>query len=118
MLILWLSDVDDSGLSLYLKNVCICWNKSVRRIVNIPYTTHTHMDVTTHFKPSTQYTVNHSTQVIKRCIRFLVGMASSHDINVYTCYKNAVANANTPMDSNIAYFRNKYTCLVLNMVLK
>ena len=35
-------------------------------------------------------------------------MASSHNIIVYTCYKNAVGNANTPMGSNIAYFRNKY----------
>ena len=44
----------------------------------------------------------------KRCIRFLFGMASSHNIIVYTCYKNAVGNANTPMGSNIAYFREKY----------
>ena len=41
---------------------------------------------------------------------FLFGMASSHNIIVYrpTCYKNAVGNANTPMGSNIAYFREKY----------
>ena len=26
-----------------LKNVCIYWNKAVRRIVNVPYTTHTCM---------------------------------------------------------------------------
>ena len=49
-----------------------------------------------------------STQLIKRCIRFLFGIASSYNIVVYTCYKNAVGNANTPMGSNIAYFRNKY----------
>ena len=35
-------------------------------------------------------------------------MASSHNIIVYTCYKNAIGNANTPMGSNIAYFRDKY----------
>ena len=27
---------------------------------------------------------------------------------MYTCYENAVGNANTPMGSNIAYFRDKY----------
>ena len=35
-------------------------------------------------------------------------MASSHNIIVYTCYKNAIGNANTSMGSNIAYFRDKY----------
>ena len=34
-------------------------------------------------------------------------MASSHNIIVYTSYKNAV-NDNTPMGSNKAYFRDKY----------
>ena len=49
-----------------------------------------------------------STQLIERCIRFLFGMASSHNIIVYTYYKNAVDNANTPLGSHIAYFRDKY----------
>ena len=35
-------------------------------------------------------------------------MASSHNIIVYTCYKIAFGNANTPMGSNIGYFRDKY----------
>ena len=29
--------------SLYIKNICIFWNKAVHRIVNVPYTTHTWM---------------------------------------------------------------------------
>ena len=37
----------------------------------------------------------------------------------YTCYKNALGNANTPMGSKIAYFRNKYgievNCLSKNI---
>ena len=49
-----------------------------------------------------------STQLIKRVIQILFGMASSYNIIVYTCYKNAAGNANTPIGSNIAYFRNKY----------
>ena len=49
-----------------------------------------------------------STQLIKRCIGFLFRMASSHNIIMYTCYKNAVGNPNTPMSLTIAYFRNKY----------
>ena len=49
-----------------------------------------------------------STQLFKRCIWFLFGMASSHNITVHICYIYAVGNANTPMGSNIAYFRDKY----------
>ena len=29
-------------------------------------------------------------------------------IIVYTCYNNAIGNANTPMGSDIGYFRDKY----------
>ena len=90
-------------LTLYFKNVCICWNKAVRRIVDAPYTTHTWM-----LGPILNQT-HISSQLIKRCIRFLFGMASSPNIIVYTCYKNVVGNANTPtLGSNIAYFRDKY----------
>ena len=35
-------------------------------------------------------------------------MNSSRNTIVYTCYKNAVGNANTSMGSNIAYYENKY----------
>ena len=87
--------------SLYFKNVYIFWNKAVHRIVKIPYTTHTWM-----LGPILNQT-HISTQLIKRCIMFLFGMASSHNIIVYTCYKNAVGNANTPMGSHVAYFRDK-----------
>ena len=73
---------------LCFKNVCICWNKAVRRIVNVPYTTHTWM-----LGPILNRT-HISTQLIKRCILFLFGMARSHNIIAYTCYKNAVVNAN------------------------
>ena len=62
------------------------------------------MDVRTHFKSGTyQYTVNQKMHSV-----FIWNGYSSHNIIVYTCYKNAVGNANTPMGSNIAYFRDKY----------
>ena len=65
-------------LTLYIiKNVCICWNKDMRRIVNVPYTTHTWM-----LGPILNQT-HICTQLIKRRIRFLFGMASSHNIIVY-----------------------------------
>ena len=35
-------------------------------------------------------------------------LASSHNIIVYTCYKKAVGDANRPMGSNIAHFRDKH----------
>ena len=61
------------------------------------------MDVRTHFKSGTyQCTVN------QKMHSALFGMASNHNIIMYTCCKNAVGNANTPMGSNIAYFRDKY----------
>ena len=37
---------------------------------------------------------------------------------MYTWYKNAVGNANTPMGSNIAYFKNKYGILKVNGLSK
>ena len=88
--------------SLYFIYVCICWNKAVRSIVNVPYTTHTWM-----LGPILNQT-HISTQLIERCIRFLFEMASSLNIIVYTCYKHAVGNANTPKGSNIVYVRDKY----------
>ena len=88
--------------SLYFKNVCTCWNKAIRRTVKVLYTTHTWM-----LAPILNKT-HISTQLNKRCIRFLCGMASSHNIIVYKCYKNAVGNSNAPIGSNIAYFRDKY----------
>ena len=52
--------------SLYFKNESICWNKAVRRIVNVPYTTHTWM-----LGPILNQ-AHISTQLIKRCIRFFI----------------------------------------------
>ena len=89
----------------YLSNIyfCSCYGFQVEklavcRIVNISYTTHT-----SRLRPNQAYI---STQIIKRCIWFLFGIASSHNIIVYTCFKNAVGNAITPIGSNKAYFRN------------
>ena len=82
---------------------CMFFVNCSRLIVNVPYTKHTWM-----LGPILNQT-HISTQLIKRCIRFSFGMASSHNVIVYTCYKNAVGNANTPMGSNIAYFRDKYS---------
>ena len=42
-------------------------------------------------------------------------MASSHNMIVYTCYKNAVGNANTPMGPNITYFRDKCDIEVISL---
>ena len=71
--------------------------------MNVPYTTHTWM-----LGPILNQT-QISIQLVKRCIRFLFGMASSHNIIVYTYYKNVVGNANTPMGSNVAYFKDKFS---------
>ena len=58
----------------------------IRRIVNVPYTAHTWM-----LGPILNQT-HISTQSIKICIWFLFGMAISHNIFVYTCYKQVLSN--------------------------
>ena len=42
----------------------------------------------------------------KHCIRFLHSMKTSQNENVLICYLNAVMNANTPIELNIAFLRN------------
>ena len=49
-----------------------------------------------------------SYQLQKRCLRFLHNMKTSQNIIVITCFRNAVRNANTPIEYNIAFLRNTF----------
>ncbi len=88
--------------SMYFDRVCTEWNKSVRRLFNLPYTTHTWM-----LGPLLhQFHIRHQLQ--KRTIRFLHVMSNSSNRIVQTCYEYASNNANSPLGCNLAYIRNCY----------
>ena len=86
--------------SVCFDKVCTLWNKSVRRIYNIPYTSHTWM-----LGPlMNQYHIRH--QLKFRTIRFLYSMCASRNSIVMNCIQHARCNANSPIGYNIAYLRN------------
>ena len=88
--------------SLYFLKVCTAWNKGVRRIVNVPYRTHTWMLGPLLNQSHLRYQLQH------RTIRFLHGMAHSSNHIVKTCFDHAMRNANTSIGYNLALIRNKY----------
>ena len=86
--------------SVYFNKVCTAWNIAVRKICNLPYTTHRWFLGPLMNQPHISY------QLQKRCIHFLHNMKTSQNEIVLTCYRNAVRNANTPIGHNIAFLRN------------
>ena len=86
--------------SAYFNKVCTAWNIAVRKIYNLPYTTHRWFLGPLMNQPHISY------QLQKRCIRFLHNMKTSQNEIVLTCYRNAVRNANTPVGHNNAFLRN------------
>ena len=89
--------------SVYFNKVCTAWNIAVRKICNLPYTTHQWVLGPLMNQPHISY------QLQKRCIRFLHIMKTNQNEIVLTCYRNAVRNANTvntPIGHNITFLRN------------
>ena len=86
--------------SVAFNKVCTAWNIAVRKICNLPYTTHRWFLGLLMNQPHISYYLQ------KRCIRFLHNMKTSQNDIVLTCYRNAVRNANTPIGHNIAFLRN------------
>ena len=85
--------------SVYFNKVCTAWNIAIRKICKSaiyhasmfflgPLMNHFHI----------------SYQLQKRCIGFLHDMQTSQNEIVLTCYRNAVRDANTPIEHNIAFF--------------
>ena len=88
-------------LDLYISNnIYTTWNITVRKICNLPYTTHRWILGPLMNQPHIGY------QLQKRCIRFLHIMKTSQNKIVLTCYRNAVRNVNTLIGHNIAFLRN------------
>ena len=84
------------------KRICISWNKSVRNILRLPYTTHTWI-----LGPLLGQPHIHC-QLQQRTLRFLCSIQNNNNILVSDCWKYASNNANSPLGYNIAYFRNSY----------
>ena len=84
------------------KRICISWNKSVRNILRLPYTTHTWI-----LGPLLGQPHIHC-QLQQRTLRFLYSIQNNDNILVFACWKYASNNANSPLGYNIAYFRNSY----------
>ena len=81
--------------------VCTSWNKGVRRILNLPHDAHTWL-----LGPLLKQ--NHiKKQFIVRSLRFLFCMLKSHNGIVKACTLNALSNANSPMGSNLSFFKFK-----------
>ena len=88
--------------SVYFNKVCTAWNITVRKICNLPYTTHRWFLGLLMNQPHISY------QLQKRCIRLLHNMNTSQNEIVLTCYCNAVRNVNTPIGHNIVFLRNTF----------
>ena len=86
--------------SVYFNKVCTAWNIAVRKVCNLPYTTHRWFLGPLMNQPHISY------QLQKRCIRFLHNMKTRQNEIVLTCCRNVVRNANTPVEHNIAFLRN------------
>ena len=88
--------------SLHYNKVCTGWNGGVKRMLNLPFRTHTWMLGPVLHQYHMYYQLQH------RTVRFLHGMAHSCNHIVKTCFDHAMQNANTPIGHNLAFIRNSY----------
>ena len=88
--------------SLAFMGAYTSWNRGIRTILHLPFTTHAYMLGPLMNQPHL------SLQLYKRCARFLYGMKQCHNYIVRACLTNAMQNARTPLGHNLAFFRNKY----------
>ena len=95
-LLAWQIDSND------YKRICVTWNKSIRKILKLSYTTHTWI-----LEPLLDQSHLHY-QLQRRTLRFISLMYNSRNVLITACVKNAINNANSPLGHNIAYFRNNY----------
>ena len=85
------------------KRIGISWNKSVRNILRLPYTTHTWI-----LRPLLGQPHNIYCQLQQRILRFLCSIQNNNNTLVSACCKYANNDASSPLGYNIAYFRNSY----------
>ena len=84
------------------KDICITWNKCVRRVMAIPYTTHTAL------LGPIMGCVHISLRFVKRFCKFIDTMYNSSNKIVKYFYLNACYSAQSPIGRNLAMMRFKY----------
>ena len=82
--------------------LCIYWNKAVRRIFNLPYCTHTWL-----LGPLMNQ-LHVCQQLYIRSLRFLNTMFQCPNEIVNMCVKSASLNASTPIGYKFAFYRHMY----------
>ena len=85
-----------------ISSFCISWNKGVRRVIGIPYKTHTAL-----FGPIID-SCHVSTVLVKRFCKFVDSMLTSDNEIVKVIITKAIATAQSPVGMNIAIIRNRY----------
>ena len=88
---------------------CISWNKGVRRVLGIPYKTHTAL-----LGPIID-SCHVSIVLVKRFCKFVDSMLTSDNEIVKVIITNAIVSAQSPIGMNIAILRNMYAIRVRNV---
>ena len=88
---------------------CISWNKGVRRVLGIPYKTHTAL-----LGPIID-SCHVSIVLVKRFCKFVDSMLTSDNEIVRVIITNAIVSAQSPIGMNIAILRNMYAIRVRNV---
>ena len=101
--VLW--ELDGKGFSRF----CISWNKGVRRVIGIPYKTHTAL-----LGPIID-SCHLSIVLVKRFCKFVDSMLTSDNEIVKVIITKAIASAQSPIGINIAILRNRYDIHVRNV---
>ena len=99
-------------LELYgrgFKDFCVTWNKAVRRVFNVPYTTHTIL------LGQLLNTCHVSMQLVKRLRKFIDGMLVINNVIVRHMVRRAISSAQSPLGRNIAIIRRRYAIRVADV---
>ena len=93
------------------RRFCISWNKGVRRVIGIPYKTHTAL-----LGPIID-SCHVSIVLVKRFCKFVDSMLTSDNEIVKVIITKAIASAQSTIGMNIAILRNRYDIHVRNVNL-
>ena len=93
--VLW--ELNGKGFSSF----CISWNKGVRRVIGIPYTTHTAL-----LGPIID-SCHDIYCLVKRFCKFVDSMLTSDNEIVKVIITKAIASAQSPIGLNIAILQNR-----------
>ena len=84
-------------------NSCVtAWNIGVRKILSLPYTTHTWM-----LEPLTN-SVHMKYKVYIRDLKFLTGFSKCDNVLVRSCFSLISKNTNSILGNKLAHFRDRF----------